>query len=87
MTREEAQAEAVRRWGEEGAVYELRFNDGSIEKRVGTYIGWIEEGEGGDGYYPMGFSFDSWESAFADADRREGSHQQVQPPTKEGGKE
>ena len=64
MTREDAQAEAVRRWGPKAIVFSSRGAGYGSTNRVYIYRVCAREGD------VMGSAPRSYEAAFADADRR-----------------
>lgn len=72
MTRTEALAEAQRRWGTSGEVNTLT-EPRSMREVGDSPLSLYEVGilEGGGGDWDVRGSGDSWEAAFADADRKE----------------
>lgn len=73
MTREDAQAEAVKRWGSKGAVTVWPLETPTHSHSVGTATPFRTHLpaplDGGRAFHEKGCG-PSWEAAFADADRR-----------------
>lgn len=63
MTRAEALAEARKRWGRQARAYSGRQPDGKMRRYLDPNIC-------GERYQWETYEGDSWEAAFADADRR-----------------